>query len=211
MENSDEIKRQLIENIKKLNIENKEQVIEYVTNLDDEQLEEFLKKNKIQVTEQGLSQESPEAQKGADKCIFCQITQSEIPSYKIAENNKSMAILELNPLSKGHALVLPKAHYAVEKIPKTSMSLAQKIAKKIKKKLKPDDIKIETSSFQGHAFINIIPLYKNAPLKKEKAEDAELKELKNKLETKSREKRAKPQKVIIDTDDGIPEITFRIP
>ena len=46
-----------------------------------------------------------------ENCIFCKIVKGEIHSYKIYENNKAIAFLDLNPLAKGHALVIPKKHY----------------------------------------------------------------------------------------------------
>jgi len=44
-------------------------------------------------------------------CIFCKIAKKEIPSKIITETNKSIAILDAFPLSRGHTLVIPKCHY----------------------------------------------------------------------------------------------------
>lgn len=218
-EQVEEIKKQLIAEVDKLPNENKEQIKQYIEGLDEEGLEEFLKKNKIQFSESGISQEGKETEESTEpaKCIFCQITKNEIPSYRIAETKKAIAILEINPLSKGHAIILPIEHIPIERLPKSALTLAQKITKKIKKKLKPEDIKIETSSFQGHPMINVIPLYKNIPLKKTKATEEELKALKLKLETKTRVKRKKeksaeqikPKKQ--EDLSKLPKIGFRIP
>jgi histidine triad (HIT) family protein len=46
-----------------------------------------------------------------DDCIFCKIVRGEIPSAKVLENEKVLAFLDINPVSKGHTLVIPKAHY----------------------------------------------------------------------------------------------------
>ncbi|KZZ97044.1 hit family protein 1 [Ascosphaera apis ARSEF 7405] len=43
-------------------------------------------------------------------CIFCKIIKGEIPSLKLFENSKVFAFLDIQPLSKGHALVIPKFH-----------------------------------------------------------------------------------------------------
>jgi histidine triad (HIT) family protein len=40
--------------------------------------------------------------------IFSKIVKGEIPSYKIAENNNCYAFLDINPIAKGHTLVIPK-------------------------------------------------------------------------------------------------------
>jgi len=45
-------------------------------------------------------------------CIFCKIVQGEIPSAKIYEDDLVMSFLDINPINPGHALVLPKEHYA---------------------------------------------------------------------------------------------------
>ncbi len=134
-----------------------------------------------------------------------------MPSYKIAENKKAIAILEINPLTKGHVLILPLEHTTIDKLPKLSMSLAQKIAKKIKTKLKPEDIKLETSSFQGHAIINVVPLYKDIPPKKEKAKEEDLKKLQVLLETKKRSPKAISTTTKSKSLKGLQKISFRIP
>ena len=46
-----------------------------------------------------------------DKCIFCMIAAGEIPSTALYEDEKVRVILDLGPAARGHALVLPKAHY----------------------------------------------------------------------------------------------------
>ncbi|KAL7932381.1 HIT-like domain-containing protein [Trichoderma chlorosporum] len=45
-------------------------------------------------------------------CIFCRIIKGEIPSMKLFESDKTLAFLDIGPLSKGHALVIPKYHGA---------------------------------------------------------------------------------------------------
>ena len=48
--------------------------------------------------------------------IFSRIVAGEIPCYKIAEDEKNFAFLDINPLAKGHTLVIPKAEgdYLIE-------------------------------------------------------------------------------------------------
>ncbi|WP_434310342.1 HIT family protein [Hominifimenecus sp. rT4P-3] len=47
-----------------------------------------------------------------DSCIFCKIANGEIPSATIYEDEQFRVILDLGPASKGHALILPKEHFA---------------------------------------------------------------------------------------------------
>ena len=44
------------------------------------------------------------------KCIFCKIVAGEVPAYKIYEDEKFVAFLDLYPVAKGQALVIPKKH-----------------------------------------------------------------------------------------------------
>lgn len=44
-------------------------------------------------------------------CIFCKIVKSEIPCYKVYEDNDFFAFLDIKPIGKGHLLVIPKTHY----------------------------------------------------------------------------------------------------
>lgn len=43
-------------------------------------------------------------------CLFCKIAKGEIPSEKVAENERAFAFLDIKPLTRGHVLVVPKAH-----------------------------------------------------------------------------------------------------
>ena len=47
-----------------------------------------------------------------DNCIFCKIAGGEIPSTTLYEDNEFRVILDLGPVSRGHALILPKKHFA---------------------------------------------------------------------------------------------------
>ena len=65
-------------------------------------------------------------------CIFCKIAGGEIPSATIYEDNDFRVILDLGPASKGHALILPKEHYAnLYEIPDELAGKAIVLAKKI--------------------------------------------------------------------------------
>lgn len=69
-------------------------------------------------------------------CIFCKIANGEIPSATIYEDEKFRVILDLGPASKGHALILPKEHYAdIYEIPEDLAGEAYKLAAKMAKKL----------------------------------------------------------------------------
>lgn len=67
-----------------------------------------------------------------DSCIFCKIAGGEIPSATLYEDDDFRVILDLGPASKGHALILPKEHYAnLYEIPDELAAKAMKLAKKM--------------------------------------------------------------------------------
>ena len=69
-------------------------------------------------------------------CIFCKIANGEIPSATLYEDEAFRVILDLNPASRGHALVLPKDHYAnLFEIPADVLGRAAEVAKPVGTKL----------------------------------------------------------------------------
>ena len=65
-------------------------------------------------------------------CIFCKIANGEIPSKTLYEDDKFRVILALGPASKGHALILPKEHYAdLYELPEETAGEVMKLAKKM--------------------------------------------------------------------------------
>jgi len=150
-EQTAQIKEQLLKQIDKTFPDDKKgPAKKQIESMNPEQLEKFLEQNKL------IKQET-----GEQKCIFCSIVFRDIPSYKIDENEKAIGVLEINPISKGHALVIPKEHKSKEKLPAEAISLSKEISKRIKKKLKPKDVKIASTNLFGHEVLNIIPIYKD--------------------------------------------------
>ncbi|MFA5886427.1 MAG: HIT family protein [Patescibacteria group bacterium] len=70
-------------------------------------------------------------------CIFCQIVSGELPSYKVYEDEKTLAFLDITPVSPGHTLVVTKTHYQdLENIPETELVDLIKVVKKVSQLLK---------------------------------------------------------------------------
>ena len=75
-----------------------------------------------------------------EACIFCKIANGEIPSKTLYEDEKYRVILDLGPAARGHALILPKDHYAnLYELPDETcgevMMLAKKMAVRMTEKL----------------------------------------------------------------------------
>lgn len=187
-EQAEDIKKQLIEQVEKSFPEDKKSfAISRINSMDSEQLETFLAENNL-VT----------GQKKGNECIFCSIVFGEIPSYKIKENSDSIAVLEINPISKGHSLIIPKAHVTKkENLSEKTLELAKEISKKISSKLKPKNVEIYNSNLFGHEIINILPIYSNensnSPRLPAKKDDLEHTESLLKIDEKE-EKLKKPKK-----------------
>ncbi|KZS89497.1 HIT-like protein [Sistotremastrum niveocremeum HHB9708] len=72
------------------------------------------------------------ASKSLASCIFCKIIKGEIPSLKLIETDLSFSFLDIGPLSKGHALVIPKYHAEkLHELPDEYLAEAMPIAKKL--------------------------------------------------------------------------------
>jgi histidine triad (HIT) family protein len=65
-------------------------------------------------------------------CIFCKIASKEIPATVVHENEEVMVIMDIGPIIKGHALVIPKKHYdPVTETPDTMLTTLHLTAKKV--------------------------------------------------------------------------------
>lgn len=171
------IKAQMIEQVKSIFPEgNREDAIQHIESMDSNELEKFLQRNNL--AKSGSEHES--------KCIFCSIVFGEIESHKIGENKDAIAVLEINPVSRGHTLIIPKKHISsAREIPKSVFSFSGKISKKLEK-LNPKEIKAINSSMFGHEIINLIPVYSNENInsKRSRAPEEELEKLQKILEEK---------------------------
>jgi len=187
-----QIKKQLIQQIESTFPEDKkESAIQQIESMNAEQLEEFLKQN-------NLMKNSGEAQ----QCVFCSIVSGKIPSHQLGENQDAIAVLEINPVSSGHTIIIPREHISSsEQMPQEAVQLAKDIGTIIKSKLNPKDVLVKYSNAFGHEIINIIPVYENENLdsQRKKASPEELEELQNQLtqkqEVQEEEQEKKPEEI----------------
>jgi histidine triad (HIT) family protein len=96
--------------------------------------------------------------------IFTKIVKGEIPSYKVADNDKFYAFLDINPLSKGHTLVIPKKEidyiFDLEDDLLSELHLfAKKVAKAIENTIECKRIGVVVYGLDvPHAHVHLIPL-----------------------------------------------------
>lgn len=102
-------------------------------------------------------------------CLFCKIIKGEIPSYKVYEDDYTLAFLDINPEGLGHTLVIPKKHFDnyndIDMKTIEHVNNAGKIVfNKIKDNLKPDGIRLVQNNgiIQDvlHYHLHIVPVYK---------------------------------------------------
>ena len=104
-------------------------------------------------------------------CIFCKLANGVFPTNFIYEDEDFKVILDANPATKGHSLILPKKHFknlldADEEILKKALPLAKKLSNKLIDVLKCDGVNILQNNNEAagqavfHLHIHLIPRYK---------------------------------------------------
>ena len=105
-----------------------------------------------------------------DDCIFCKIANGEIPSATIYEDEDFRAFLDLNPATRGHALLVPKDHFANlfeldEEYAEKAIRLAKRIGTRMKEKLGCDGLNLVQNNGEAagqtvfHFHMHLIPRY----------------------------------------------------
>ncbi len=101
-------------------------------------------------------------------CIFCKIIRGEIPSFKVWEDAKTFAFMDINPIAAGHALIVPKFHTAnIFEAPEDGlgpvMGAVSRVARAVRDETQPDGINILQANGPGaaqsvfHIHFHVIP------------------------------------------------------
>jgi len=97
-------------------------------------------------------------------CIFCKIIKGDIPSFKLVETETTYSFLDIGPLAKGHALIIPKYHAEkLHEVPDEYFADTLPIAKKIATALGVQDYNILQNNGRiahqevDHVHFHIIP------------------------------------------------------
>nr|WP_294464232.1 HIT family protein [uncultured Sellimonas sp.] len=107
-----------------------------------------------------------------ENCIFCKLANGEIPTATLYEDEDFRVILDASPASKGHALILPKQHYADlyeldDEIAAKALVLAKKMITKLTPILECDGYNVVQNNKEAagqtvfHFHMHLIPRYKD--------------------------------------------------
>ncbi len=111
----------------------------------------------------------------SDDCLFCGIMAGDIPSETIDSDERTVSFMDINPATRGHALVVPRAHSAdLMEIPAEDLKAvtlaAQRLARRAKETLGADGINLINSCGAAawqtvfHFHMHVVPRYDDDPL-----------------------------------------------
>src|SRR6476661_8179215 len=112
----------------------------------------------------------------ADDCIFCKIVAGELPATKVHEDDRTIAFMDIAPWTRGHTLVIPKAHAAdLGEIGEDDLAAvaatARRIALRQKERLGAEGVNLlnafGAAAWQTvfHFHVHVIPRYADDPLR----------------------------------------------
>jgi len=113
---------------------------------------------------------------GETECIFCRIVAGELPAETVDEDEHTLAFMDINPWTRGHALVVPRRHsrnlYEVEPEDLSHTAVAAKrLAERMRDRLGCDGVNLlnscEPAAWQTvfHLHVHVIPRYEGDPLR----------------------------------------------
>ena len=109
-------------------------------------------------------------------CLFCKIVAGDVPAARVHEDERTIAFMDINPATRGHALVIPREHspdllaISSEDLAAVGLS-AQRLAGRLQQRLSADGVNLLNScgavAFQTvfHFHMHVIPRYTGDPLK----------------------------------------------
>ena len=111
-----------------------------------------------------------------DDCIFCQIVAGEAPATIVDSDERTVAFMDINPATRGHTLVVPRAHYAdLAEIPDdelaTCVQAARRLAERAVERLEADGVNLLNAQGRAawqtvfHFHFHVIPRYEGDPLR----------------------------------------------
>jgi histidine triad (HIT) family protein len=112
----------------------------------------------------------------AEDCLFCRIVAGELPATIVDEDERTVTFMDINPATRGHALVVPRAHSAdLLEVPAEDLGAcglaAQRLARRAKERLQADGVNLLNSCGSAawqtvfHFHVHVIQRYHDDPLR----------------------------------------------
>jgi histidine triad (HIT) family protein len=112
----------------------------------------------------------------SEDCLFCKIVAGEVPSERVDEDERTVAFMDINPATRGHALVVPRAHSTdlleIDLVDLDAVAhSAQRLARRAKALLGADGVNLLNSCGSAawqtifHFHVHVIPRYRGDPLR----------------------------------------------
>jgi histidine triad (HIT) family protein len=109
-------------------------------------------------------------------CLFCKIIAGEVPSQRVDEDERTVSFMDINPATRGHALVVPRAHFKdlreIDPEDLTAVAIAaQRLARKAVERFDADGVNLLNSCGAAawqtvfHFHMHVIPRYDEDPLR----------------------------------------------
>jgi histidine triad (HIT) family protein len=109
-------------------------------------------------------------------CLFCKIAAGEVPATRVREDERTIAFMDINPATRGHLLVIPRAHSRdLLEVPAEDLAAcagaAQELARRLDERLGADGVNLLNSCGREawqtvfHFHVHVIPRYAGDPLR----------------------------------------------
>jgi histidine triad (HIT) family protein len=112
---------------------------------------------------------------GSDNCLFCKIVAGDVPATIVDADERTLAFMDINPATRGHALVIPRVHAtdlnAIEPVDLQACAVAaQRLARRMRERLGADGVNLINSCGAAawqtvfHFHLHVVPRYVGDPL-----------------------------------------------
>jgi len=118
-----------------------------------------------------------------ENCLFCKIVKEDLPSYKIWENERFLAFLDINPINLGHTVLISKKHVDYifdleEPLYSEMFKIAKQLSKALKQAIGSKKVGLVVEGFAvPHAHIHLVPINEGNELNSSRAKKGDPEEL----------------------------------
>jgi diadenosine tetraphosphate (Ap4A) HIT family hydrolase len=168
-----EARKQLLEQVKSLPEGQRAEGEKQVSEMSDEAIS-------------GMVEQQRSGGGGGGQQVFRMMVSGQIDTVKVGESNEAIAVLEINPISRGHMFIIPKTQVTKrEDLPESVVSYAGELAEKVRVNLGAEKVKVSIEEKFGEMVVEVIPDYGSGISEegRKKIEKGELEKVKKEINT----------------------------